>query len=446
MANTELEIKDDINYNFKSPLRVWTDNITIALGLFVVFVVLILSRFHVTQFAMLSIAMLEFGVFMGVRRMLRCDTEITLTATHLHIYQYNALINKEMSLLLALDFIRGFEIRPITRGFTGLVIYDRSNHYYKFSLIDNLDTLKLQQILEASITLLDKTFSTSFSSYSNAFIFGIQKIFLFLIVAATTIGCLYFSNVHLKAWPYYFNYVIGGVIAVTLWWWLVFIPVKRKQIRFGGTYWLVNAFLFLAPLFIIPIIESYQVYAAKPKSIKYPVDIIKGTPASMYIIQHTSVDPHQILYSNFIYHRPRLKRSGYLVNSYATPLESGSKVSLNRTYMFWLVKKYSINVQPTNDEEKAAAIFRNLENNSKNQLFQSLRISPTFYTLMLKYDADFDAIHAQIKRRSGNIILLSPHWESVESYQREYLYRIIYLFLLMVGMSIFWCATVANNR
>lgn len=435
-----------VRFEFKSPLRMWTDLLTIATIIFLTLVVLTISNFHVNPWHVYLIPLLGLVAFFGIGKLCLSDTTIEINSTRLNIYQYNKFLNKEMVLNIPMGAVRGIEICQITTSRIAMVIHDNESKYYKYSIIGTQDELGLRKFVNGRLPLLDNTSNPSFNSYWSAFFFTLKKMFLFLAIAGVVITCLHLWNLTAHHWPYYTTYAIALIVSLLTWWFLIFPYVRKNHFRFRGTYWLVNAFLFLSPLFTIFIVDNYKTYASESVSIQYPVDIIRNPIQKTYIIKHTSVDLNKILLYNSIYHNPQFRQPGRLVNSYATPLENGSNVNVNRTYMFWLVKKYTKKVNPTNNRDKANQIESSFESETKEKLKKDFLSPPTSYTPVADFDADFAAIYSKIRSRSGNIILLKPHWETLEAYRNEYLQRCLFGLLFMLSMSLFWCATLANSR
>ena len=444
MAEELIERVD--RFEFKSPLRLWTDLLTIATIIFLALVVLTISKFHIEPWHAYAVSLLGFGAFSGIRKLCMSETTIEINSTHLNIYQYNKFLNKEMVLNIPLEKVRGIEISQITTGRMAMVIHDKELKYYKYSIISTPEELELRKFVNGHFPLLYKTNNPSFNSYWSAFFFGLRKMLLFIAIVGGVITSLHLWNLTAHRWSYYMTYAIALIVSLLAWWFLIFPSVRKNHFRFRGTYWLVNAFLFLSPLFTIFIVDNYITYTSESVTIQYPVDIIRNPIQKTYIIKHTSVDLNKILLYNSIYHNPKFRQPGRLVNSYATPLENGSNVNVNRTYMFWLVKKYTKKVNPINNQEKAAQIVSNFQSETKEKLKNDFLSPPTFYTPVVDFDADFAAIYSKIRSGSGNIILLNPHWETLDAYRNEYLLRCLFGLLFMLSMSLFWCAALANSR
>lgn len=418
---------------FKSPLRFWTNCLTLfGLSLLIILTFMMLGTKHPA--VVLFLVPIGFVIFYGFRYLFSAVTTIEIENGSLNITQYNRFLNTSQLLSIPIEMIRGFEINLVSKGSYAFLIYDTSFNYYKYSLFKVADHAKIKTFLKPHLAYLTYDSNPAYPTFLSAFLFAIKKIGIFIGYSLLTVGFLYYLNSAYSLWPVYINYLGAVILGCIGWFFLIRKATKKNNFRFRANYWLVNLFLYLSPLILIPIFDRISIIQETPLQLENCFQLYKVPKAKVFYIKNVSYAPNIFLISRYNI-GSRQKNGSYLItHTLATPMESGDSINTNRLYNFWLVLSYKQHL-------RGGSTF-----NEKTQLYNeqcridfqsSFKQKPIFYTIA-EPNRDFKRLLSTLSSRDHQFLALEPHWESVSDMKGQkttdiLLFSALFLVFILIG-------------
>lgn len=426
---------------FKSPLRYWSDWLTLIALFFVIFLTFIVIGTKHPSVIFLLIAF-GFAIFYGFRYLFSCTTVIEIKDNVLTVTQYNRTLNKSSILSLSTNLIRGFEINQVGRGMYALFLYDYSFKTYKYSLFNLKAEFTLKTFLTPHFTYLTHKNNPIFGSFGSAFGFALKKSGLFFTLSFIAIALFCYLNTSYGLWPSYVNYLFAISIGWILWLVLIRKPVKENHFRFGATYWLVNLFLYLSPLCLIPIFDRISLINETPLHLKNCLEIFKHPKSRVLLIKEVSYDPEAFIVSNYRI-GGRNKNGTYPVtHALTTPLGEGEAINPNRLYSFWLLITYK---QKLRKNSSFYQMISDFNAQSKVEFKSSLRNKPVFYTFIEPNKA-LQSLFLSTTLKTNRFWVLEPHWESISDMNKQKTNEVLLFLLLFLALNVVSCINIASYR
>jgi len=348
-------------------------------------------------------------------------------------------------LRIPINEVRGFEITQVSRAMYALVIYDKANNYYKYSLMRVSDHQALITFLSAHIPMLKARSNTAFPGFWKAFLFILTRWAAYLLISLALVTCFWLLNKHWLQGPVWFVGISIIAIGSAGWWFIMRGAAKQKGFRFSALYWLAGILFFGCSFFILPFIRTYINEAETlPLTVSKPSAINRQALHAIYVIEHVSYNPEKYLLSRYTI-GSRNKGGSYTVtHQIASPLGDGAAIQPRERYPCWLLINYTQRLKKTRNFYTRIDTFAV---QAKDKARQALRRKPVFYTPESKPNF-FSPLKTQVMKPAANapILLLAAHWESIATYKKNQYKMALLLSLGFLAMQLIGCLMMSSNR